>query len=663
MEVNGEDFSGKKYSKVNFLVELQVRNCDHIVRRILGQCGIVTLTHASNVASSWNQMVTSYANDKLSKEDQKVLYRFSHLFFKLFPEKECRATTEGGKTILHLAAQGGHLDLLHFFYYDWQVPPGCDKEEFFHSVTKAYETLPYFAAQRGHLDTLIWLLEILPARWALSNGYDKTFNRIFHVASVNGHLKIVKFLYEHHLEDVNFMKNVADDRAIVFAVAKNGHLDVLEWFLDYFSHIWGSGVKVGDNSFHKLVILQQATTGGHLHVLIYIHENFGRQFKFVAGEPTRTLDHIAARNGHLGILKWLYQMFPGQWNLALEDHQGSSALFGVARNGHLDVLKHLFSLDDPRLDFLKINKSGWSLLHSSSYGGHVDVTEWLLDTFPDGWDLNKKTKDGDTIVHLASRKAHLEMLQLLHRRFPSGQVDFLSQDIEGRSLIHFATMKGHIEFFDWTMDTFEGQVDIRQKDTLGRNILHLAGFHNGQVFLKHLYNKYRRDLDFFEPDAYDKNVFGYGLQNGHLEIVRWLLETFPGRWDLRQTGMYNRTVLHLAALKGDIGLLDNLDKEIQKSPELEDLWLAKDVHGWTVCHFAADGGHVHVLDWLLQRFPGKWNLNQATTKGHTVLHVAALHARYDFIDYVTQSYNDQIDGKAVDNVGRTYRSYLCKKEK
>ena len=87
MEVDGQLPAEKR--RVDFLTEMDLRNCDHVIESILMKCGIVGLHHLSQVSLLWKALVKRFAISKeMSYYDRRVLENFAHSMTSAFQSKE-----------------------------------------------------------------------------------------------------------------------------------------------------------------------------------------------------------------------------------------------------------------------------------------------------------------------------------------------------------------------------------------------------------------------------------------------------------------------------------------------------------------------------------------------------------------------------------------------
>ncbi|KAK4380595.1 hypothetical protein RND71_002457 [Anisodus tanguticus] len=151
--------------------------------------------------------------------------------------------------------------------------------------------------------------------------------------------------------------------------------------------------------------------------------------------------HVAAKSGHLGIVRELLAMWPGLCKIC--DSRNTSPLYSAAVKGHLDVVNAILDADvssirivrkngktslhttarygllhivkalierDPDIISIK-DKKGQTALHMAVKGQDTSVVEEMLDT--DNSILNERDKKGNTALHIATRKCRPQIVSLL----------------------------------------------------------------------------------------------------------------------------------------------------------------------------------------------------------------------------------------------------------
>ncbi|KAJ6721316.1 PROTEIN PHOSPHATASE 1 REGULATORY SUBUNIT [Salix viminalis] len=206
---------------------------------------------------------------------------------------------------------------------------------------------------------------------------------------------------------------------------------------------------VGDRPSDVSDLMSLQTEAGETALYIAADNNLEELFSYliklcdfetVKIRPKSDLDafHLAAKKGHLGIVKELLAMWPELCKLcnssntsplysaAVANHldvvnaildadvsslgivrkNGKTALHTAARYGLLDMVKVLI-LRDPGIVCIK-DKKGQTALHMAVKGQSTSVVEEIL--LADHSILNERDKKGNTAVHIATRKSRPQII-------------------------------------------------------------------------------------------------------------------------------------------------------------------------------------------------------------------------------------------------------------
>ncbi|CAD5189548.1 ankyrin repeat-containing protein At5g02620-like [Musa acuminata AAA Group] len=173
--------------------------------------------------------------------------------------------------------------------------------------------------------------------------------------------------------------------------------------------------------------------------------------------------HIAAKQGHLEVLKDLLHSFPA---LAMTTNSlNSTALDTAATQGHIEIVNLLLETDASLAKIARNN--GKTVLHSAARMGHVEVVKSLLDQDPSiGLRTDKK---GQTAFHMAVKGQNVEMvLELLK---PDVSIINL-EDSKGNRPLHIATRKGNPKILQALLSV--GGIDINAVNKAGETALSIA---------------------------------------------------------------------------------------------------------------------------------------------------------------------------------------------
>ncbi|KAJ3681409.1 hypothetical protein LUZ60_015898 [Juncus effusus] len=173
--------------------------------------------------------------------------------------------------------------------------------------------------------------------------------------------------------------------------------------------------------------------------------------------------HIAAKNGHLPVLKELLNSFPA---LAITTNSvNATALDTAATQGHTEIVDLLLETDASLARIARNN--GKTVLHSAARMGHVGVVKSLLNKDPGiGLRMDKK---GQTALHMAVKGQNGNIVLELLR--PDVSVIHLG-DNKGNKPLHVATRKGNINMVK-TLLTVEG-IDVNSSNKSGETALALS---------------------------------------------------------------------------------------------------------------------------------------------------------------------------------------------
>ncbi|KAJ6841337.1 ankyrin repeat-containing protein-like [Iris pallida] len=173
--------------------------------------------------------------------------------------------------------------------------------------------------------------------------------------------------------------------------------------------------------------------------------------------------HIAAKQGHLEVLRDLIHAFPA---LAMTtSSSNSTALDTAATQGHIDIVNLLLETDSSLAKIARNN--GKTALHSAARMGHVEVVKSLLSKDPTI--AFRTDKKGQTAFHMAVKGNNVEIVLELLKPDPS---IVNVEDAKGNTALHIATRKGRPEIVQTLITSSE--VDINAGNRAGDTALGIA---------------------------------------------------------------------------------------------------------------------------------------------------------------------------------------------
>ena len=272
-----------------------------------------------------------------------------------------------------------------------------------------------------------------------------------------------------------------------------------------------------------------------------------------------TAMHLAARNGHLAVVKELWNM-GGAKLLAMTRDDGRTPLMSAVVNGDNGGRKDIIEF------FIEKNPALMEFKHMHGHGDGGGKAEHIL-TMHD--------RNGCTCLHIAAESNQIQMLQYLIMRMyqtlgEDATVDcLLRQDTREMTCLHRAIVAKNTDVFKMLTDpkTYETKAsdgkDVCKKMMRvvcfnGRTCLHLAAGLGKRKIVQHILQKVE-ELDM--P-----------------ELVRMLQRD-------------GRTAAHSAANFGHLDVLELLHASKHGSssaPDSQALISIEDHDGWTPLHWAAD---------------------------------------------------------------------------
>lgn len=354
-------------------------------------------------------------------------------------------------------------------------------------------------------------------------------------ASRNGHLSILKWLYEHH----ELVKWGGDE---VSAALRSDHLGVAQWLHDNVLRARG-GLKLAavdsgnldavqwsfanDESSNPRNLLQAAVNVGNLEVVKWMIEGGDLSadamdgiwldaaackgcldmVKWLTrkgiGRCSETCVEQAGANGHLEVVKWIVQYRQdGRGEDPMDEIAGrgrlevlewaiencgkclsKSAIDMAAMNGHLDVVKYLHEYKD------HVFVCSHSAMNGAAENGHLEVVQWLHRH--QGGGCTSAAIDG------AAGNGHLEVVKWLHENRTEGCT---------KRAMNFAAMNGHLHVVKWL---HENRTEGCTIDAMSRAAA--SGHLNVVKFL----HKNRRE-------GLTSHSIVAASCGGHLEVLQWL---------------------------------------------------------------------------------------------------------------------------------------------
>ncbi|XP_071085923.1 serine/threonine-protein phosphatase 6 regulatory ankyrin repeat subunit B-like [Haliotis cracherodii] len=448
---------------------------------------------------------------------------------------------------------------------------------------------------------------------------DDDGNNVLHVACLGGDLEMVRHVLKLDIVDIN-SKGMYGRTPIMLA-ARKGYKTIFDLLVS-------SGCDLtlvsndGDN------ILHHACLGGYLDIVKYIlHENIVSINS--KGKYGRTPVMKAAWGGHKRVLNLLVDK---GGDVSLFDNENDNILHVACIRGNGTMVKHILSKQvvginsrgrkgrSPLMvaaqngkkelfnlllceggNMFQTDGDGNNILHVSCIGGHLHMVVYVLSGFI--FDINSRGEVGRTPVMLAAEEGHRQVFNLLVSRNCNLHLD----DSCGNNIIHVACLGGRVEMVNYLLAYNTLGIKSRGRD--GRTSIMSAAEKGHLDVFKLLMSK---GCDVMLNDDHGDSILHIACSGGSMDMVAYILSL--GQFDINSRGRWGRTLVMVAAEKGNRPVLDFLVNEGG------DLSLMDDEND-NILHVACIGGNVEMVKHLLQMNIS--NINSKGKYGRTPVMLAA----------------------------------------
>ena len=508
------------------------------------------------------------------------------------------------------------------------IPRGCDVYDK-HSDGL---TVLHHACQNGKLELVQYLVDNHPDMLTIR---DKTGKSPFLETGFSGSVDILKYLISRGC-DVYGKDN--NGFTILHTSCQEGKLELVQYVVDNYPDMLRIRDKTGQSSF--LV----AGFSGSVKLLKYLISR-GCDVYDKDNEGWTVL-HKACNKGELRLVKYLIDFFPDM--LTLRDKRGQSPFHTSGYCGPVELVKYLISQECYVNDK---DNNGSTILHKACNKGNFELVSYLIDTYPDiltvrddtrqsplldagfsgsvdlvkyliskGFGVLDSDNEGRTVLHKACQEGKLQLVQYLIEKFStllaikdvagkssflnagySGSVelvkymidsgcDVYDMDNNGMNVLHCACQEGNVELVQYFIDEFSDMLKIRDKT--GQSPFLTSGFSGSVELVKYLIS---RGCDVYDKDNDGRTVLHKVCQEGHIELVQYIVENYPDMLKIRdKVGL---TSLIITGLSGSVDLMKYF---MSRGCDIYE----KDNDGWTVLHIACERGHLELVRYLVENFPG-----------------------------------------------------------
>ena len=511
----------------------------------------------------------------------------------LINDRKCNpeTTTTNGCTPLHTACKSGRLHIIKCLITDHKCNPHCTDND-------GYTPL-HAASESGNIEPVEYLIT---EQGCDPHGSDSIGNTPLHYASQHGQLDTVKCLITEFNCDLQ-KSNSRGSIPLHFACL-GGQITVARYIIDKHHLDPNTTDMFGNTPLHY------ACLNGYLDITRYLISDCNCNPQCSAKNGNTPL-HCACQNGHLEVTKYLiteHKCSPEHGNV-----NGYTPLHSAASNGHLAVVKYLISelVCNPQV----ATKNGFTPLHYACLNGYLDIAKYL--TYDCKCNTQCSDKNGNTSLHYACQNGHLEVAKYLITEHKCNQEH---GNVNGYTPLHAAASNGCLAVVKYLISELCCNPQI--VDISGITPLHYACLNGHLDVTKYLISDYNCN-----PECSDKNgntSLHYACQNGHLEVAKYLITGHKCNQEHGNVNGY--TPLHSAASNGCLAVVKYLISELGCNPQVTTK------NGFTPLHYACLNGHLDITKYLTSDW--KCNPQCSDKNGNTPLHCACENGHLEVAKYL-----------------------------
>lgn len=316
--------------------------------------------------------------------------------------------------------------------------------------------------------------------------------------------------------------------------------------------------------------------------------------------------------------------------------------------------------------FKQRDENGCILLHYAAQGGSTTILDNILENTSKDILLYTCIR-GQNALHFAIREERTEMTTHLIAIY-SNFLDVETRNKEQRQTadnnftdgvfapVHWVAWQGKTRLL---RDFKKAKLDISIKTRSGLNILDVACLtklsNESNAFCKYvLRNVLEYNIDPMKTDISEWNIGHYASKSGRVELLTFMEKNETLRSLITAQTRSHKTCLHIACE------FANFDAVKFLVTKFASLLHCEDHMNWTALHFAAKGGSLEILEYLLEK---KLEIGCLTKDQKTILHVACIHKKLDICRYAVSHFSYDLLNTRTNTSGLLASHYLAVEKK
>ncbi|KAJ3166788.1 hypothetical protein HK101_011874 [Irineochytrium annulatum] len=476
-----------------------------------------------------------------------------------------------GKTILHIAAASGKLDVLKF-----AVPLIMTDLT---SVTNKGWTCQHFAVQYGDREVLEYLVsQGVSLEVRTSDGLN-----VLHVACFRNKLDILHYL-------VPLMPSTVTVNATVNVGWSCMHFAIEKASSEMLDYLLSCGSDLALRSRDGRTFLHHACLHGRLDLLDRLVAACAP-----AGVGIDTLDgagmtclHVAAQAGLAGVVEKLLTIGA---SVEAEAADGRNALHIACGGCGAGALACVEALAEGRSEMLLESKrkaDGWTCVFFAVQKGSMEIVTYLVGTAKQRLDV--LDANGCNLLEVACGGGQPKMLMFLKPKLAPA-ITLQTLDLLGESCLFHGVRGGMVQMVNFLVG--EG-CDVQARNVKGENLLQIACANKQAEVLKYLITKLPvgAGVTFESLDNDGLNCVHHAIRGGLKPLLEFVIANAPGAIEVKTKDGLN--ALHVAVISNQLELLPVLDPHLPKYD-----FETPDNKGWTCLHHAVNKCLKRLVKFLL----------------------------------------------------------------
>ena len=250
---------------------------------------------------------------------------FKHASLNKMCQLECTA---------EYAIAGGNLEIVHILeQMDVSFETCLEVSNKFHRNELSDWILIHYKCLESSLSSSCLYFNYRAVIFSYYNGFRNSFCQ----AAANGHLEVIKYLFEQC--HANVEANDGNGETHLFIASSNGHLDIIK----YLHETWHANVDARHSrGWNPLSI---ASAKGYLDIVKYLCEQCHANVETKINGGWTPIS-IASQKGHLEIVKYLYETCHA--DIETKDIFGHTPINNASCNGHHEIVKYLSSINSTK---------------------------------------------------------------------------------------------------------------------------------------------------------------------------------------------------------------------------------------------------------------------------------------------------------------------------